>query len=277
VDTAEKSRALAESVGSLLNPKDLIQSLGLVGVWIIIFAETGLLIGFFFPGDSLIFMAGVASSPVAQEFVGTRLPLVPLLIVTPIVAILGAQLGHFLGARYGRRMFQRPDSRLFKQEYVQKAETFFNRFGPAKAIILSRFTPVVRTFMNPIAGVLEVPARTFLLWNAVVSIIWADGVLLIGYALAKQILRVIPASKIDTYLLPVIVVIVLISLIPIFVEYLRGRRAKARGQAEPSDAAAAHTTGQVARQGTSGPAVGRAEVRPWPPTEGQGGGRRSPR
>jgi membrane-associated protein len=165
---------------------------------------------------------------VAQQFVGTRLSLPALLIVTPIVAIAGAQLGHFLGARFGRKMFQRPDSRLFKQEYVDKAEQFFNRFGPAKAIVLSRFTPIVRTFMNPIAGVLEVPARTFFVWNVVVSIVWADGILLIGYSLAKQILRLIPASKIDTYLLPVIALIVLISLIPVFVEMIRSRREKRR-------------------------------------------------
>jgi membrane-associated protein len=228
VDTAETSRALAESLGSLLNPKDLIQSVGLFGFWAIVFAETGLLVGFFFPGDSLIFMAGVASSPVAAQFVGTKLSLPALLIVTPIVAVAGAQLGHFLGARYGRKMFQRPNSRLFKQEYVDKAEEFFNRFGPAKAIVLSRFTPIVRTFMDPIAGVLEVPARTFFLWNVVVSIIWADGILLLGYSLAKQILRLIPANKIDTYLLPVIVLIVLISLIPIFVEMARSRREKRR-------------------------------------------------
>lgn len=220
----EKTRALSESLGSLLNPKDLIQSFGLFGIWAIIFAETGLLIGFFFPGDSLLFLAGTAASPVAEKIVGTKLPIVPLLIVTPIIATCGAQLGHFLGARYGRKMFQRPDSRLFRQEYVDKAEVFFNRFGPAKAIILSRFTPIVRTFMNPIAGMLEVPARTFLFWNAVVSVIWADGILIAGWLLAKQIIKVIPAEKIDTYLLPIVALIVLISLIPMFVEFLRGRR-----------------------------------------------------
>ena len=232
MDTAEKTRALSESLGSLLNPKQLIESFGLIGVWAIIFAETGLLVGFFFPGDSLLFLAGVAASPVAEQVVGTKLPIVPLLIVTPLVAIAGAQLGHFLGARYGPRMFQRPDSRLFKQEYVTKAERFFTRFGPAKAIMLSRFTPVVRTFMNPIAGVLKVPARTFFVWNVVVSVIWADGILLAGYLLAKQITDLIPPEKIDTYLLPVIALIVLISLIPIFVEIVRDRRERRRAAAE---------------------------------------------
>jgi membrane-associated protein len=228
VDTAEKARALTESLGSILNPKDLIQSFGYLGVWAIIFAETGLLVGFFFPGDSLIFLAGVSASPVADQFVGTRLSITAMLIVTPLVAIAGAQLGHFLGARYGRKMFQRPNSRLFRQEYVDKAEVFFNRFGPAKAIVLSRFVPVVRTFMNPIAGVLEVPARTFFIWNVVVSVIWTDGILLVGYFLARKILDLIPADKIDTYLVPVILVIVLISLIPVFVEMIRNRRERKR-------------------------------------------------
>jgi membrane-associated protein len=228
VDTAEKSRALIESLGSIFNPKDLIQSFGLLGIWAIIFAETGLLVGFFFPGDSLIFLAGVAASPVAAHFLNVRLPFVALLIVTPVVAIAGAQLGYLLGARYGRRMFQRPNSRLFKQEYVDKAEAFFTRYGPAKAIVLARFTPVVRTFMNPVAGVLRVPARTFLLWNIVGGILWTDGVLLAGYFLASKIEKVVRPDKLDTYLLPIVVLIVLISLIPIFVEVLRARREKRR-------------------------------------------------
>lgn len=226
----EKTRALTESLGSLLNPKDLIQSFGLFGIWAIIFAETGLLIGFFFPGDSLLFLAGAAASPVAEKIVGTKLAIVPLLIVTPIVATCGAQLGHFLGARYGRKMFQRPDSRLFRQEYVDKAEAFLHRFGPAKAIVLARFTPIVRTFMNPITGMLEVPARTFLFWNALVSVIWADGILVAGWLLAKQIIKIIPPEDIDTYLLPVIAVIVLISLIPMLFEFLRGRRERRRNR-----------------------------------------------
>jgi membrane-associated protein len=227
VDTAEHVRALSETLSSVLNPKDLIQSFGLIGIWAIIFAETGLLVGFFFPGDSLIFLAGVAASPVAAQFVGTRLSLTALLIVTPIMAIAGAQLGHFLGARYGRRMFA-SNSKFLKPEYVDKAEHFLVKFGPAKAIVLARFTPVVRTFMNPIAGILEVPARTFFLWNVVGAILWTDGVLLAGYFLAKRILDVIPASKIDTYLLPVIALIVVISLIPVFVEIIRSRREKRR-------------------------------------------------
>jgi membrane-associated protein len=129
-------------------------------------------------------------------------------------------------------MFSRPNSRLFKQEYVDRAEHVFNRFGPAKAIVLARFIPIVRTFMNPVAGVLRVPAGKFFVWNVVGGLIWTDGILLAGYYLAKQILKLIPADKIDLYILPAIVVIVLISVIPIFIEVLRTRREARRKAAE---------------------------------------------
>lgn len=231
MDTADKFRALASGLGSLLNPTELIRNVGLFGIWGIIFAETGLLVGFFFPGDSLLFLAGVAASSVSDHISGLKgvhLPIVALLVVTPICAIAGAQLGHWLGHRYGPKMFARPDSRLFKQEYVDKAERVFNRFGPAKAIVLARFIPIVRTFMNPVAGVLRVPTRTFLLWNIVGGILWTDGVLLAGYFLAEQIIKVIPPDKFDLYLLPAIVVIILISMIPIFVELIRSRRERGR-------------------------------------------------
>src|SRR4051794_5595200 len=115
---------------SALNPldaKSLLQSFGLLGVLVILFAETGLLIGFFLPGDSLLFLAGVAASPVAEDIVGVRLSLPVLLVTAPICAIAGAQVGHLLGARYGRRLFSRPDSRLFKVEYVDRAEYYFTR------------------------------------------------------------------------------------------------------------------------------------------------------
>lgn len=229
MDTAEKTRALSETLAvNPLDPKDLLKTFGLVGVWVILFAETGLLVGFFFPGDSLLFLAGVAASPVAEAIVGTKMPLVPLLIGAPICAIIGAQLGHFLGAKYGRRMFERPNSRLFKQEYVEKAEYYFNKFGPAKAVVLARFIPIVRTFLNPVAGVLEMPARRFLVWNIIGGILWTDGIILGGYLLAEQITALIPPEEIDKYILPVVGLIILISVMPIFIEIWRERRYKRR-------------------------------------------------
>ena len=222
-----------------LDPKDLLQTFGLWGVWLILFAETGLLVGFFFPGDSLLFLAGVAASPVAAAIFGEgiQMSLAGLLIGAPICAIVGAQLGHFLGARYGRRMFDKSDSKLFKREYVEKAEYYFEKFGPAKAVVLARFIPIVRTFLNPVAGTLGMPARQFLLWNVVGAILWTDGIILIGYLLAQQIYDAI-GDKIDHYILPVVALIILISVLPILIEMIRERRAKKRSAADPGPATA---------------------------------------
>jgi membrane-associated protein len=160
--------------------------------------------------------------------VGSRISYPGLLIGAPICAIAGAQLGHFLGAKYGRRLFSRPDSRFFKLEYVAKAEYYFTKFGPAKAVVLARFIPIVRTFLNPVAGVLGMPARTFLLWNVVGGVLWTDGIILAGYALAKKIRDVIPDGQVDKYILPAVAVIVFISILPILIEVYRERRNKRR-------------------------------------------------
>jgi len=241
VDTAEQTRALADELAiNPLDPKDLLHTFGLVGVWAILFAETGLLVGFFFPGDSLLFLAGVAATPVADAIFGggTKLSLAGLLIGAPICAIAGAQLGHWLGARYGRRMFDKPNSRLFKQEYVDKAEYYFEKFGPAKAVVLARFIPIVRTFLNPVAGVLGMPARKFFVWNVVGAILWTDGIILAGYLLADRIYAAI-GTHIDRYILPFVALIVLISVLPILIEIFRDRRAKKNAAAVAIVAAAA--------------------------------------
>ena len=211
-----------------LNPQSLLESAGVWALWIVIFAETGLLIGFFLPGDTILFLAGVASSPFAAEVLKAKLPIAPLLIVTPIAAVAGAQLGHYLGRRFGMAMFDRPNSRIFKREYVEKTEEYFNKFGASKAIILARFIPIVRTFINPVAGVLEVSPARFFVSNLAGAIIWADGILLAGHLLAKQITDRIPPDKIDNYLLPVIILIVLIAAVPLIVDIVRKRRTRHR-------------------------------------------------
>jgi membrane-associated protein len=247
------TRTLAEQLAfNPLNAKDLLHTFGLIGVWAIMFAETGLLVGFFFPGDSLLFLAGVAASPVADSIfgAGSQISFPGLLIGAPVCAILGAQLGHWLGARYGRRMFEKPDSKLFKKEYVAKAEYYFEKFGPAKAVVLARFIPIVRTFLNPVAGTLGMPAGKFLLWNSVGAILWTDGVLIIGHSLAQQIYNAI-GDKIDHYILPVVALIVLISVLPILIEILRERRAKKRG-ATSGEPDAATAIGVVAAASIAG-------------------------
>jgi membrane-associated protein len=219
-----------------LNASDLITTFGLIGVLAIIFAETGLLIGFFFPGDSLLFLAGIAASPFATVVIPGVKPLNiwALAIGAPICAIAGAQLGHFLGARYGPRMFDKPNSRLFKPEYVQKAEHYFDKFGPARAVILARFIPVVRTFINPVAGVLEMPARRFFVYNVIGAVIWTDVILLSGYYLAKRLSGV---PNIDRYVIPAVILIALISATPIFIEIWRGHREHKRNAAAGPDGA----------------------------------------
>jgi membrane-associated protein len=225
VDLAKHTAAVTSLALNPLDPTSLLQAFGLVGVWAILFAETGLLVGFFFPGDSMLFLAGVAASPVAQQLLGVRISLVGLLVGAPLFAIAGAQFGHFLGARYGRRLFDRADSRLFRREYVERAEHYFDKFGPGRAVVLARFIPIVRTFLNPVAGMLEMPARRFLLWNVVGAVLWTDGIILVGYLLSERVAAVV-GNQIDKYVLPVVALIVAVSLLPIVVEVLRERRRK---------------------------------------------------
>ena len=140
-----------------------------------------------------------------------------------LAAIAGAQLGHFLGARFGRKLFDKPDSRLFKRKHVDKAELYFERFGPAKAVVLARFVPIVRTFLNPVAGVLGMDRRRFLLWNAVGGVAWVEAMLLFGHFVGSKV------DNIDRYILPGVFVVVLISVVPIVIEVIRGRRGESAG------------------------------------------------
>jgi membrane-associated protein len=221
-----------------MNPLDatsVISATGLIGIFAVLVAETGLLIGFFLPGDSLLFLAGIAASKVATDIIGVQLNLVWLLIAAPLAAIAGAQLGHHLGVRFGRRLFSRPDSRLFKAAYVDRAEEYFERYGPAKAVVLARFIPIVRTFGNPVAGTLRMPAGRFLRWNVVGGVLWTESILLAGYFLAAKLRDSVGATNIDKYLLPAIAVIVLISLLPVIIGVIRERR-RARAGARSADA-----------------------------------------
>lgn len=208
-----------------------------VGVLAIIFAETGLLLGFFLPGDSLLVAAGIFSSASVaagmNASAGTSiepLSFPALLIGAPLCAIAGAQLGHFLGKRFGRRLFDKPDSKLFKREHVDRAEEFFNKFGPARAVVLARFVPIVRTFMNPVAGVLEMSSKRFLIWNVIGGVVWVEGLILLGHWLGSKV----DPTKIDKYILPGVFLIVAISLIPIVFEAVKSRRARKAGIEPPA-------------------------------------------
>jgi membrane-associated protein len=210
---------------SILDPASLISSFGLVGVYAIIFVECALIIGFFLPGDSLLFVAGVAASSAADSIVHAHLNYAALLVGTPIVAIVGSQIGHWTGARFGRQLFDRPDSRFFKRRYAVRAEFYFNKYGGAKAVLVSRFIVGVRTFVNPLAGMLEMSSRSFLLWSTIGNIFWVELMLVLGHALGTKV-----KGNIDTTILPIAAIVAVITLIPLALEMLKERRAAQRGE-----------------------------------------------
>lgn len=201
-------------LGLSLDPKELINSLtpyAEVAIWLIIFAETGLLIGFFLPGDSLLFTAGLLAGQ-------GKLNIALLLPGVFIAAFVGDQLGYTIGQKIGPRLFNKPDSRFFKQEYVTHTKNFFAKHG-SKTIVIARFVPVVRTFAPVLAGVGEMDRRTFVIYNLVGAFLWAVGITLLGYALGDLV-----GDSIDKYLLPIIAAIILISLIPPFIEWRRAKK-----------------------------------------------------
>jgi membrane-associated protein len=210
-----------------IEPAHLISTYGTLGLILIVFAETGLLIGFFLPGDSLLVLAGAYCATDAGSG-DPHLNLGTVLIGVSVAALVGAQTGYLIGRAGGPVLFDRPKSRIFNPKNVEKAHEVLHRYGEGKAIVLARFIPIVRTFMNPVCGAAKVPARTFTLWNVVGGLIWAVGVTLIGYFVGKSI-------KIDRYIIPGTIVIVLLSVVPIALEARKARRRRAAAdQAVPA-------------------------------------------
>ncbi|MCW2776870.1 MAG: hypothetical protein JWN17_595 [Frankiales bacterium] len=199
---------------ALLDGQHLVETFGLAGLLLIVFAETGLLVGFFLPGDSLLFSAGFAA---AGGIPGVHPPLALVLLLVPLVAIAGAQCGFLIGRKAGPALFEREDSRLFKRSYVTKADEFIERYGEGKAIVLARFIPIVRTFLNPLAGATDISARTFFLWNCVGGVLWGVGISLIGYFLGHNQFI---GKNLEVFAL----LIVAISVLPIAFELLKARR-----------------------------------------------------
>ena len=212
-------------MGHLLDPQHLIATFGLIGLLAIVFAECGLLVGFFLPGDSLLFVAGlIAAGGLANvHFV----PLWVLLILIPLFAILGNLVGYWIGFRAGPAIFNKPDSRLFKAEYVEKSHGFFEKYG-ARTIVLARFVPIVRTFATVMAGASRMNFRVYAFYSVIGGILWGVGVTLLGYWLG-QVAWI--ANNIEL----IAIGIVVISVIPIAIELLRGRRRAARGGQTTAD------------------------------------------
>ena len=202
---------------NLFDAQSIISDLGLIGVLAIIFAETGLLVGLAFPGDSLLFLAGVAASGSGAAILGNaQLPAAALFIGAPIAAITGAQVGHWFGSKYGRKLFDRPDGRVFNHQKVVATEKWLRKYGPGKAIVLARFVPFVRTLINPMCGVIGMSAKKFFLWNVVGAIIWTQLVIGLGFVLGEKL-----KGSVDAYILPIVGLIVVISLLPVIAELFR--------------------------------------------------------
>ena len=202
----------------MLDAKHLIDLFGLLGIFAIVFAESGLLVGFFLPGDALLFTAGFFASGPSSIDESLHLPLVPLLLGIWVAAVAGDQVGYAFGRRMGPALFKREDSRFFKQENVRRAELFFEQHGP-RAIVLARFVPIVRTFVPVTAGVSNMEYSTFVRWNVIGGTVWAFGVTLLGYFLGQVHLI---ADHIELAILAVVAV----SLLPIAFEVLKHRRQK---------------------------------------------------
>lgn len=224
-----------------LSSTSLLASLGALGVFLALFAETGLLIGFFLPGDSLLFTAGLLCAGSATGKTHLSLPFV--LLAAAGGALIGAQTGFVIGRKGGRPLLERSRNRFLRQG-AERSQQLLSRYGYGKAIVLGRFIPVVRTVLNPMVGALDVPARSFTIWQVAGGLIWSVGVTMLGYGLGSTI------GNIEAYLLPVVAVIVVLSLVPLGIELIRHKKA-ARGAspaAEPGRPV--HFVGQASKRRT---------------------------
>jgi membrane-associated protein len=200
------NRVLSPILALGIDPKGLIDKFGryaVIGVILVVFAETGILIGFFLPGDSLLFTTGLL---IATKTLDASIVFAVVGIIA--AAILGDQVGYQIGARIGPSLFTRPKSKLFNPKHVQRAQEFFDRHGP-RTVILARFVPIIRTFAPVVAGVANMPLRVFTVFNVVGGVVWGGGVTLAGYALGKRFPWL--SEKIEILAL----VIVAVSFIPV--------------------------------------------------------------
>lgn len=201
----------------MLDVTQLIEIGGLLILALIIFAESGMFVGFFFPGDTLLLTAGIFS---AQG----KLPDVQIVIaVVALAAILGDNIGYQIGKRYGRRLFKKPDSLIFRQQYADQAEKFFSHYG-AKTMLVAHFIPVVRTFAPPVAGIANMSYKKYFMYDAIGDTFWATSITLVGYWFGSKI------PNIDRYVEVAVVSVVLITLGPTLYHLAKALREKHRSQ-----------------------------------------------
>ena len=188
----------------------LIKAVGYLGLFGIIFAESGLLIGFFLPGDSLLFTAGFLAS---QGY----LAIAPLIVLLFIAAVAGDAVGYLFGKKVGPRIFSRPQSFWFKPAHIEKTKLFLERYG-VKTILLSRFLPVIRTVAPIMAGVGGMRYRTFAIYNVTGALLWACGITLLGYGFGQTV------PQADKYILPIVLIIIILSILPTVWQIIKERR-----------------------------------------------------
>ena len=210
--------AAAASVQALgpswMDPQTLIDNLGDVAFWVIlgiIFAECGILLGFFLPGDSLLFITGLC---IASGLISLNIWVASILLI--IAAIAGNLTGYWIGYKAGPALFKKPDSKLFRKEYVDKTHAFFEKYG-ARAIILARFVPIVRTFITAVAGIGRMNFREYFIYSTIGAVLWAGLVTVAGYFLGD-------IDIVKNNIEKVLILIVLISVIPIVIEFIRHKR-----------------------------------------------------
>ncbi len=193
----------------MLDPILIIKTVGLIGIIFIIFAETGLFFGFFFPGDSLLFTAGILAS---QNIFNIYY----LLLFCILAAIIGDSVGYWSGKKYGRKLFERDVGFFFKKKRIYDAEEFYKKYGKY-TIIVARFVPIIRTFAPIIAGIGSMDYKTFLSFNIFGGILWVSAITLLGYTLGGLI------NDPDKYIIPIALFIIFISFIPIVIKIFKER------------------------------------------------------
>ena len=210
------------AITNLFDAHSVVSSLGLIGVLGIIFMETGLLIGLVFPGGEVVFLAGIAASGSGTALLGDAKLSAPLLFaLAPVAAIVGGEVGYWFGKKYGRKFFERPNTRFFNQKMVETTEKWLMKYGPRKALVFGRFVPFARTLINPVCGVTNLERKLFSTWNAIGAIIWTQVAIGIGYLLGDVI-----KGSVNKYLYPVVGIIVLVSLVPLLAGIYKERKLK---------------------------------------------------
>ena len=211
---------IQQLVHFLFNVKGLIEWGGTLLVCTVVFVETGFFVGFFLPGDSLLVTAGVFAA-------SGQLHISELLLLVPVCAIVGDQIGYWIGRKAGHALYRREDSLVFRKKHLQRAHEFYEKYG-GKTVILARFVPIVRTFCPPVAGAAEMPYARYFAYDVAGGLLWGGGMILVGYTLGRQV------PNIDKNIHYVIAVVIFLSLLPPIIGFLRSRSSAASGAPKAS-------------------------------------------